>query len=226
VNLGKLTKRLQKELKANPKQAAVLGIVSLVAVWFWGPLLWKWVNPKSAEVAKAKEGESPPAQPAPTAKTPVASQQPAIGWRELQSMRSADPLTQPAPLANDARDPFQPLIDATALVSDDDPDDNDHPTRAPVEEEVESNKVGLVLESIVHSSSRRRAQISGQTVKEGDPITLGGGGPGKAGQEIVGRVAAISPNEVVIELGGQEVRLKLRTKTLARGNVIQQMKSN
>src|SRR6266576_3193818 len=43
VNLEKLAKQLRRDLAANPKKAAALGLMVLVALYFWGPLAWKWV---------------------------------------------------------------------------------------------------------------------------------------------------------------------------------------
>ena len=66
MNLGKLTKRLKKELGANPKQAAALAVVCLVGLWFWWPLLTKWLRPKAAEpkATDAKPSTEQPADPA------------------------------------------------------------------------------------------------------------------------------------------------------------------
>jgi len=44
VNLEKLVKQLRRDLAANPKKAAALGLMILVAGYFWGPLAWKWFS--------------------------------------------------------------------------------------------------------------------------------------------------------------------------------------
>ncbi|MBW8884592.1 MAG: hypothetical protein JF612_07410, partial [Planctomycetia bacterium] len=44
VNLEKLAKQLRRDTAANPKKAAALGLMILVALYFWGPLAWKWFS--------------------------------------------------------------------------------------------------------------------------------------------------------------------------------------
>ena len=54
VKLDKLTKQLRRDIAANPKKAAALGLMVLVALYFWGPLVWSWFAPAAArESSKA-----------------------------------------------------------------------------------------------------------------------------------------------------------------------------
>ena len=46
-----LVKRLRREITASPKKAAVLGISFVIAIWFWAPLIGKWIGVKSSEEA-------------------------------------------------------------------------------------------------------------------------------------------------------------------------------
>ena len=54
MNLNKLARQLRREAMANPKKAAVLGLLLLVALYFWGPLVW-------GRVAGDGASEKPPA---------------------------------------------------------------------------------------------------------------------------------------------------------------------
>ncbi len=44
MNLEKLTKQLRRDVAANPKKAALLGLMVVVALYFWGPLVWKFAS--------------------------------------------------------------------------------------------------------------------------------------------------------------------------------------
>jgi hypothetical protein len=51
VKLQELVKRLRRELTANPKKAAILGLVLLVGLYCWVPLLASWMGGGSTSVA-------------------------------------------------------------------------------------------------------------------------------------------------------------------------------
>jgi hypothetical protein len=57
VKLDKLVKQLRRDATANPKKTALLGVMALVALYFWGPLLWKGVV---AEKGNALDATSAP----------------------------------------------------------------------------------------------------------------------------------------------------------------------
>lgn len=218
MKLGKLSKRLRKELLANPKQAAVLAVVCLVAIWFWSPLLLKWYRGKTAAPPTAT-GTSEPAAPL----AAVAKEARQYSWLQVQAWRSADPLTRPAPLPAEARDPFRSLqVVARSNKQDDDSGAEREQTVA--EQQVAPEKLGLVLQAIVYGGSRRLAQISGRTVQENDEIRLGVKKETSTAAEIVGRVTTIHPNEVVLDIGGNTVRLRLQSKLLSHGDVVERTK--
>ena len=55
MKLDKLLKQAKRDLVASPKKAAVLGLMLLVAAYFWGPLLWKWMAPSGTASAKGDQ---------------------------------------------------------------------------------------------------------------------------------------------------------------------------
>src|SRR5262245_11950203 len=108
-----LAERLKREVAASPKKAAMLGVVCLVAIWFWTPLVLKWVGKKSpAEeltVASVEEdATATPVMPAPTAETnksivsAVSSD-----WQKILKWIRNDPKMKPH-TAIGRRDPFAP----------------------------------------------------------------------------------------------------------------------
>ena len=214
MNLGKLTKRLRKELLANPKQALVLAIVCVIACWFWSPLLLKWFKGKSkGQVAKA----TPVAAPE-NVVAKVEAQRP---WFDIYARRQADPLTRSAPLPDEARDPFRLPKLVVAANEENRQKQTDQPLAAPVQLE----KLNLKVEAIVYSGSRRLAQINGSTVQENEEFVVSG--EEEPGEEVttklVGRVVAIRPTEVLLKIGGQSLRLKLQPKLLGQGEVVKRL---
>ena len=49
MNLDKLAKQLRRDLAANPKKAAALGLMVAVALYCWGPLVWGWLHSKQGK---------------------------------------------------------------------------------------------------------------------------------------------------------------------------------
>ena len=92
MNLSKLTKQLKRDLKASPAKAAALVVLVVVAVVFWGPLVFKKEEPMKRKTASvAASAEAP--QPAPS--TGSAETQPPT-WRELaQRLEQDDRMTVP-----------------------------------------------------------------------------------------------------------------------------------
>jgi hypothetical protein len=50
-------RKLRREIKANPAKAAALGILFVVAIWFWIPLVQKWTSSPPALPATPAGGE-------------------------------------------------------------------------------------------------------------------------------------------------------------------------
>jgi hypothetical protein len=216
MNLGKLSKRLRKELLANPKQAAVLAIVCLIACWFWSPLLLKGFKGK---------GKSQVAKSAPIAatETVAAKAEAQHRWFDIQAWRQSDPLTRSASLPDNARDPFRLPAPVIAANDDDQEERSEQPTASPVRPE----SLSLKLEAIVYGGSRRLAQINGTTVAENDELPMNG--QDEEGEEVSAqrrcRVVAILPTEVLLEVGGQSLRLSLQPKLLGRGDVVKRSRT-
>lgn len=222
MNLGKLAKRLKKELAANPKQAAVLGIGCVIAVWFWAPLVMRWWKPKSASVVAVAATPSTTTETPATATTELSS----VRWRDVRDWRQADPLMRSTRVVNE-RDPFavRKKEDNNAVAQADTTELSAEPTdpeeTLPLVDETRSpEQLGLTLESIAYSNTRRRAQISGRTFKEQDDIPLGTGDQDKTPRPPC-RVKSIEPTYVLVDFQGREIRLELPRKTLAQGDLVE-----
>ena len=162
MKLGKLVKRLKREALASPKKAAVLGLMGLVALYFWAPLVGKWFSKPSPAGAVAA---APPAQAAGAsgAATPVAEA--TLGWRELIRQITADPHTVPVALALD-RDPFAPpLVEVIAEKP-----GPVEPVKPPIA--VTPASLGLSLVATMIAPDYRAARLNGKTVAVGQTIEV------------------------------------------------------
>jgi len=116
VNLGKLTRQIKREALGSPKKAGALGLLCLVALYFWAPLVWGWVapedEPKAATATKAAKTARAERRPSTTPAGPNPRQ--AIGgraaagdggddkppgvdysWQQLDQWMQEDPLSKP-----------------------------------------------------------------------------------------------------------------------------------
>lgn len=214
MNLGKLSKRLRKELLANPKQAAVLAIVCVVAVWFWSPLLMKWFKGKAkAEAAKA--------EPAAAVDVVNARQEAQRPWYDIDRWRQADPLTHSALMAQSAPDPFR-LQQPTASLQNESEQEEEADRAGAVA--IDARQMNLALTAIVSSGSRRFAQINGRTLSEGEEIQIGRGNEQEEeGRSLKGKIVAISRSEVLLDVQGQSLRLSLQPKLLRDGDMVKRL---
>jgi hypothetical protein len=141
VKLQKLGKQLRRELKANPKKAGVLALLLAVGLYLWGPLVWGWIAPKSADSGRkttaANKGTASPAGSAATAGTPSSASATSIAteaggasskakkrtttgsefsWQQLTEWIQSDPRTKPAQDLPRMRSPFAPTAKQMAAI--------------------------------------------------------------------------------------------------------------
>ncbi len=205
-------KKLRREATANPKKAAILGLLLLVAGYFWAPLIRQWTT--SSETAAAV----PPASPTATttapgssttaaASTSVAgsaaaetSAKPKFHWRELAGAMDGDPRMRPAPSAHAAsdREPFAfPAVPAESPP----PAEQE----AVVETELTPKQLGLVLSGTIVGDGRSTAVINGKVYGAGRELKAAGG--------VVFVVRQIEPWGIVLERAGRRFELALPRPT-------------
>ena len=104
MKLDKLVKTFRRDLAANPMKAGVLGVLLLGGLYFWGPLVWKWVGNKGTTAAPSAAAVSTPAEEpagAHSASVQLAGgateiKQTGFAWRETRDQRETDPLVRSA----------------------------------------------------------------------------------------------------------------------------------
>jgi hypothetical protein len=207
MSLAKVTKQLKRELKANPTKAGALGVLTVVAGVFWGPLLFKSdEKPKKAVAVNAGANVPVGATAAPAAAMNGA---PAMDWRTLARGLSADPrMVGHLPRADGKGDsPFRAktadeeneewfaLIEELNKV--------EGPEATPVEQEkpLKFEEYPLELTSTIVGGRVRTAVINGKARRVGTEIEQWNGG------SLV--LAKVEPRYAVVEWNGKRRELKI-----------------
>jgi hypothetical protein len=204
VNLKRVAKRVRRETTAHPAKAAVLGLLFLVALWFWAPLILGWMEedgPAKVSAAEEPTGALSPAVAAAGSAEPTGATQPKQTWRQLVQWMQGDPRTGSADSMSGRRDPFLAVQheeeEFVELI--DDPEENTRRGLSPQD-------LGLEFSSTIIGLDRRVAQINGRSYREGETIRLA-----RDGEEIEFTLAAVYPRQVLLERNGEQYELLIRS---------------
>jgi len=171
ANLGKLAKQLRREATASPKKAAALGLLVLVALWFWGPLVWGWITPDKSDTAVAADPVADPALPVmidaaqTTGNTEKETESPRHSWQELAQWMDDDRMASATSVPIGTRDPFvPPRAEVAVTVEEDKPDEE--------KSDLTLEDLGLALSGTIIGPHRRVAQINGRSYTEGETVKV------------------------------------------------------
>ena len=228
MNLGKIKKKLKREVTAHPAKAAVLGGLCVVAVWFWAPLVWGWVSPAEPVASAAVTVESnsmpvpgfvPGGVSAPPAEATPAV--PAVPWTQIVQWMEQDPRTCPAGAAFEhpgssppadgqsgglvqaaGRDPFlpRPSSEDMAVAS----MEEAAPEVTPAPAEISPRDAGASITAVIASPTGGTAMISGRTYFLGEQVLLH-----KDNESYSFRLAEIYPDGVVLTRDGMRYELNI-----------------
>lgn len=220
VKLDKLVKTLRRDLAANPMKAGVLGVLLLGGLYFWGPLIWKWVGkkgtPAAAAAAPAQEHASEQSAAVPTVTEEVKLQESPLEWQEIKKQREADSLTRSA----DYQSQWDQIFQVAAVTS-----------VAQLPEEMESSNqeqldpkdLGLVLQGVFIGSRSKKAIINGTVYCERDsiPVDLPAdeSGSDNTQQEVEFRLVRVFRRMVELERAGKTWQLQLATPESLKRNL-------
>lgn len=229
MKLDKLAKQIRRDLMANPKKAGALGLMLLVAAYFWAPLAWRWLMPKDKKTAKAAVSKliltDDPAEP--TAKGKPGALPP-FRWEKVRQLMNADPRMVTALLDAAWRDPFK------APPA---PPESESPEQGKTEEETQREttaqaievgpeQAGLKLVSIAIGPRGRSAIINGETYRVGQVIVGDVKDPAKTKATIDFVIVRIERTRVELERNGKAWQLQLDQPKLARGDEIERAQPN
>lgn len=221
MKLDKLVKQLRRDLLANRKKAAILGLMVLVALYFWAPLAWKWIAPSGKKATKAETGslilEDDPAElqvkkPGRSAST--------FKWEKIRELMTNDPRMASAAFNTAWRDPFAvPISELPAAEIATESTSQTETGRAVATNaagKTESEQIGLKLASVSIGPRGRSAIISGETYREGETIRIKGNEKDVAAAEFV--LVRIERHGVELERLGKTWWLEFEKSKLAHGD--------
>jgi hypothetical protein len=209
MSLERITKQLKRELKANPTKAGALGVLTVVAAVFWGPLLFKSDEKPKKAVAANADALVPVGATAAAVPAAATNRAPAMDWRVLARGLSADPRMKGhlpgadgkgdspfrAKTADEENEEWFALIEELSKA--------EGPEARPVEpaEPLDFEQYPLQLTSTIVGGRVRTAVINGKARRVGTEIEQWNGG------SMV--LAKVEPRYAVVEWNGKRRELKI-----------------
>lgn len=209
--MNRLIKQLRRDFQKNPKKAGMLGLLFLVAGWFWLPL----IMPAEKKPSKTM----PTAAAVPTAAVPAlptaAVAAPTWRWQDLDRSLQQDPRMRSAglPASVEHRNPFLadvPPIDVDAAfeeILEDAIAEADAEKEAAIQARVVAadpallDTLTLSLSSTIVGGRAKRAVINGRAFNEGETIGL------ESGLPIV--LTQVEPRRAVVLWNGRRRELRI-----------------
>ena len=214
VSAKQLTRRLRREVTANPRKAAILGLLALVALYFWAPLLWGWIAGGNSEAEPAQAAATPEGMPPVLSRLapfspPAAVNRPPAGqgkepltsysWDRLARWIEDDPRMKPAREFASRRDPFHAVVQEVAEKP-----DSEQIKAAEAAAAVTPESLGLVLSSTLIGPHRRTALVNGRTYEQGRTIELA-----KDGRPFEFTLSEVHPRRIVLKREGRRYELTI-----------------
>jgi hypothetical protein len=216
VKLDKVGKQLRRDVAANPKKTIVLGLMALVALYFWAPLVWRWFVPEGGRKPLKDQTLALILTDDPLEPTQQAKGRPGgkFRWEKIRQLIREDQR-----MISAAYDPAwsDPFADRTILQPGNGVAGSLHTTGP----ETTPREAGLVLTSVWISPRQRTATINGEIYLQNDIVAGSGTSTRTAGVEY--RVVQISQQGVELERNGRTYLLELQKPKLAPGDQIKRV---
>lgn len=209
MSLGNFKTRLLREAKKDPKKAVALGLLGLVAAYFWGPILWpagsEGSDSQPTTIASSPQVASVADINRFNVQTRQATAPAKHSWQTLNQWMAEDPLMSSTPTAWTGRDPFvspkSKTLAETELAS--------AALKQPRRAEVTPQEAGLELHSTAVGRQRRVALIDGRAYAEGSEITREVGG-----DTITFKLAEVRPRRIVLVRNNARYELEIEDTNL------------
>jgi hypothetical protein len=216
--LDNLLKKLKRDLAASPQKAAALGLMVLVALYFWAPLVLKFTSKgKAKQVAASQVILTDDPLITKVAAHPAND---SSRWDRVRLAVAQDHLMTPAAHQAKWRNPFR-RSEAVAVQTETEPPVVALQPRARSEaaamDEVAAKKqlAGVVITAVLTSQRGRSALIRGNVYRVGDVIELGGAN-GEPKLELL--LTSIDEDGVDLDVDGRTIRLERPRAQLAPGS--------
>lgn len=220
VKLEKLVKQIGRDATANPKKAALLGVMALLALYFWAPLLAGWIGP-------AKRKTTPTGNlaliltddPVEATDKTKAAQGGNFRWEKVHQLLTSDPRMSSAEFDVSWESPFAAAVTAVREITEaSQAQDEAIEKAAALRKDISPQEAGLVASCVLIGPRRRTVMINGEVYSEQQTIVA----PVKDG--LVGlefRLVSIARQEIILEREGRRYSLELTKSGLAEGDQIQ-----
>jgi hypothetical protein len=199
VTLKKLARQLRREASRNPKKALVLGLLVVAAVYYWTPLVRRWLSEDDLPPTQAVDGLAAGSLARPvddvTADGPdprVSGQVKTPSWDKVICWMEQDPTTTPVADLGKDRDPFWVAERKPAELEGGESEAEQRP--GPAAPAVTPEELGIQLSATVVGPRRRVAMIDGEAYSEGRRIVRT-----KDGRQFEFTLLEILPRHVVLE---------------------------
>lgn len=218
MDFGKLSSQLVAEAKKSPAKASVLGVLALVALYFWTPLVWGWLRPSEETLPEETAAVTTSESPAPVASVPSETPLAVVrqDWQTTLRMMHDDARTRSATLSLATRNPFVPpsgrIAARVAPIVENDP----------ATKSVTPEQLGFELTSTWVGARLRTATIGGIALPEGSLLVASQSGElrrVKADEvdalelesgDIAFRVVEVQAKHAILERGGERYLLQLK----------------
>ena len=177
VKANTLISRLRREITSSPKKAVILGLLLVVAVVYWSPLVWGWIKPESDKKKKktsvaASANELPAGKPVSlgTANAPTNTKS-KHAWKDVAQWIEGDPRMITASEAPGRKHPFDSVQLPSAILE---TKTQKGITAAASISSVPSDpsSLGLKLSSTIIGRQKKAALINGKSYLLGATIRL------------------------------------------------------
>jgi hypothetical protein len=227
VNLEKLAKQLRRDTAANPKKAAALGLMILVALYFWGPLAWKWFSASGSKRSAKTSLASliltdDPVEPSQQTKARGGAK---FKWEKARQLIKQDPRMISANFDLGWIDPFGKPAGETKAEHATEKSPEETVGRPAANAALDAGELGLKLEGVLIGSRSRVATINGEPCHEGDMISVSTKKEDKE-ETIQLRVVRIRRQAVELDMNGRTLLLELAQPKLQRGDEIGKQKGS
>jgi len=196
----------------------VLGGGTLLAIWFWFPLITGWFGFGESATASTAAPAQPPAVEAPSlAAVPApepaaATDQPPIDWRAIAAWRQSHPQADTFAWTAGAPNPFHTKVTPEeALAAKGAEEEADDPSAAAAIEadQRQTALAALRLTSTLITPQGRSATINGKVYREGEPIELGADGEESPADESPVTLKHVAARSVTLQHGNELIPLEL-----------------
>jgi hypothetical protein len=219
VSLNHLSSQLRRDLAANPKKAAALGLMVAVALYFWGPLAWKFLKASGTKQNNKANMASliltdDPIEPSQQTKSGSRIR---FKWERVRQLIQQDPHMLSATFDTSWVDPFgKPAATAAEAEPTGETHAENSGAAAAAAKVIDSQSVGLALGGIMISPRGRMATINGEACREGETVAVTDSRDKTLKYEL--HVLKISRQSVQFEISGRSFSLELSQPRLAPGD--------